>query len=175
MELVDDLPDGMRERVLRLNADLVVDLFRPDEAVWLACDLLVAGVETPTLLELAGESPTRLTSADAVPLVRQVLVELGVEPIDASQAPWIIARDIARQMIAGSLLPEDGARSLWRLWWSCDTAQEIGLMLQPLEAWDETLPAHRDDETIRAEMRDLAEGIVHAANSRLATGGLIES
>lgn len=87
MTLVDNLPDELRERVLRLNADLLVGLLRPDEAVWLACDLLVAGVETPTLLELAGESPIRLILADAVPLVRQTLAELGVEPIDTAQAP----------------------------------------------------------------------------------------
>lgn len=174
MKLVDNLPDELRERVLRLNADLLVDLLRPDEAVWLACDLLVAGVETPMLLELAGESPTRLTLADAVPLVRQTLTELGVEPIDTSQAPWVVARDIARQMIAGGLPPEDGARSLWGLWWSCDTVTEIGLMIQPLDAWDATPPAHRDDEAIRAEMRQLALEVVRVANARLAAGGLVE-
>ncbi|MDU0293554.1 hypothetical protein [Saccharothrix longispora] len=171
---MDNLPDELRERVLRLNADLLTDLLSPDEAVWLACDLLVAGVETPALLELAGESPTRLTFADAAPLVRQTLAELGAEPLDASQAPWVIARDVARQMIAGGLLPEDGARSLWGLWWSCDNAEEIGLMLQPLEAWDETLPEHRDDDAIRAEMRELAEGVVHAANAHLAADGMVE-
>ncbi|WP_306749529.1 hypothetical protein [Saccharothrix yanglingensis] len=171
---MDNLPDELRERVSRLNADLLTDLLSPDEAVWLACDLLVAGVETPALLELAGESPTRLTLADAAPLVRQTLAELGAEPIDASQAPWVIARDVARQMIAGGLLPEDGARSLWGLWWSCDNAEEIGLMLQPLEAWDETLPEHRDDDALRAEMRELAEGVVRAADAHLAAGGMVE-
>ncbi|MBE1463680.1 hypothetical protein [Kibdelosporangium phytohabitans] len=73
MAVVENLPAELRERVLRLNAELVVDLLRPDESVWLACDLLVAGVETPTLAELAGESPTQLRVADAVPLVRQTL------------------------------------------------------------------------------------------------------
>lgn len=175
MTVVENLPDELRERVLRLNADLLTGLLRPDESVRLACDLLVAGVETPTLAELAGESPTRLRVADAVPLVRQTLTELGVVPIDPSQAPWVVARDIARQMIAGTLLPEDGARSLWGLWWSCDNAREIGLMLQPLDAWNDTLPADRDDDAIRAEMRELAQGVLLAANARLVAGGLIDS
>lgn len=78
-------------------------------------------------------------------------------------------------MIAGGLPPEDGARSLWGLWFSCDTAREIGLMIQPLDAWDSTPPAQRDDETIRAEMRDLAREVVRAATARLAAGGLTES
>lgn len=171
---VENLPDELRERVLRLNADLLTDLLRPDEAVWLACDLLVAGVETPALAELAGESPTWLRFPDAVALVRQALTELGVVPIDAAQAPWVMARDVARQMIAGHLLPEDGARSLWGLWWSCDNAPEIGLMIQPLDAWNDTLPADRDDAAIRTEMRELAHGILMAANAKLVAGGLID-
>jgi hypothetical protein len=172
---VENLPDELRDRVSRLNADLLLDLVRPGEAVWLACDLLVAGVESPSTAELAGESATRLLLSDAVPLVRQLLADLGVVPIDAARAPWVVARDIARQMIAGTLLPEAGARSLWGLWWSCDNAPEIGLMLQPLEAWDETLAGNRDDEAIRAEMRELAQGVLLAANARLAGGGLIDS
>jgi hypothetical protein len=174
MVLVDNLPGELRERLTRLNAELLLDLLRPGEAVWLACDLLVAGVETPTLLELAGESPTRLTLAETVPLVRKMLAELGVEPIDTSQAPWVVARNVARQMIAGDLPPEDGARSLWDLWWTCDNAEEIGLMLQPLEAWDETLPAQRNDEAIRAEMTELARGVIRAADARLAADGVDE-
>lgn len=164
-------PDELRARVLCLNADLLVGLLRPDEAVRLACDLLVAGVETPALLELAGESPTGLLLSDAIPLARQVLTELGIAPIDATRAPWVVARDIAREVIAGGLQPEDGARSLWGLWWSCDNAPEIGLMLRPLEAWDDTPPADRDVDSIRAEIRELACAVVDAANTRLAASG----
>ncbi|PXX56535.1 hypothetical protein DFR70_11987 [Nocardia tenerifensis] len=169
-----NLPDELRERVLRLKAELLLDLLRTDAAVWLACDLLVAGVDTPALLELAGESPTGLLLADATPLVRQVLTELEVEPIDESQAAWVVARDIARQMIAGELRPEDGAHSLWGLWSSCDGAAAISVLLEPLEAWDETPPADRDDEAIRAWMRELAHGVVDAAHQRLAATGLIK-
>lgn len=171
---MENLPDELRERVLRLNAELLTGLVRPGDAVWLACELLAAGVDSPTLAELAGESPTRLTSSDAVPLVRQTLAELGIVPIAASQAPWVVARDIARQMIAGELLPEHGARSLWGLWWRCDNAAEIGSMIEPLEIWDATLPADRDDDAIRAELRELARGVVLAATARLAAGGLID-
>jgi hypothetical protein len=60
------------------------------------------------------------------------------------------------------------------LWWSCDIAEEIGLMLQPLEAWHETLPARRNDEAVRAEMRELAQGVVRAADARFAARGMVE-
>lgn len=137
--------------------------------------VLVAGgslryVETPAVLELATASPTRIRRVDAEPLVRRMLTELGIEPVDRTRAPWIVVRDVARQMIAGDLPPEDGARTLWGLWWACGSPQEIGLMLEPLEAWDETLPADRDDEAIRAQLRALAPGVLELAEARLADG-----
>jgi len=169
---MDDLPDELRERLQRLNADLLTDRLRPEYAVWLACDLLMAGVESPAVMELAGESPTRLSSAHAVPLVRQALSELGIGSIDSLQASWVIARDVARQMIAGGLLPEDGAASLWGLWWACENAEELARMLEPLEAWEETSPSDRDDEAIRAEMRRLAPAVIRAADAHLAADGI---
>lgn len=169
-----DLPDELRERLQCLNADLLINQVAPDSAVRAACDLLMAGVETPSVLELAGESPTHLRLPDAVALLRRVLTELGVGWVDPTQAPWVVARDVARQMIAGGLLPEDGASALWSLWWDCDNVEEIGLMLEPLEHWQEALPKDREDETIRARMRLLALDVIRVADARLAvneTGG----
>ncbi|MGI5130930.1 hypothetical protein ACQEVB_29280 [Pseudonocardia sp. CA-107938] len=154
--------------VQRLNADLITGRLPPESTVRLACDLLMVGVETPTVVELAGESPTRLTLGDAVPLVRQVLVELGVEPVDPTKAAWTVARDVARQMLTGDLLPEDGAAMLWDLWEDCENSPVIARMLEPLEAWQETLPEDRDDEAIRDEMRRLAPAVVHTGDARLA-------
>jgi hypothetical protein len=39
--------DELRDRLLRLNAGLLL----PDQAVWLACDLLLAGYETPAVAD----------------------------------------------------------------------------------------------------------------------------
>jgi hypothetical protein len=165
---MDALPDELRERVQRINADLIQDALRPGDAVWLACDLLVAGIESPAVVELAGEPPTRLERSDAVLLVRRLLAEIGVEPVDPGQEPWVVARGIARQMIAGDLLPEVGASELWSLWWSCDNVAELGLMLQPLEDWEATPAMFRDDEAIRAWILELAPAVVRAADERLA-------
>lgn len=74
-------------------------------------------------------------------------------------------------MIASTLPAEVGARTLWGLWWSCDNADEISRMLEPLDAWDETLPHQRDDRAIRAKMRQLAHDVVRAADARTATPG----
>ena len=165
---MDALPEAVRQKVQRLNADLILGLLLPENSVWLACDLLVVGVETAAVVELAGEPPTELRLDDAVPLVRRVLAELGVEPVDTTRAAWVVARDVAGQMITGDLLPEAGAATLWGLWWDCDTAPEIGGMVEPLDAWQQTLPAVRDDDALRAEMRQLAPAVIRAADARLA-------
>lgn len=71
---------------LYLFSTWALDRLLPGEAVWLACDLLVAGLDTPALAELAGEPPTSLTLADGEPLVRTMLAELGIEPVNTTQA-----------------------------------------------------------------------------------------
>jgi len=86
----------------RLNADQADYEIEPDRAVWLACDLLIAGLDTPALCELAGESPTRLEKGEAGALVRQFLVELGFEPMTSEQADWFIGREVARKVIGGA-------------------------------------------------------------------------
>jgi len=56
---------SLRARLQRLNAEFAALDLEPDKAVWLAYDLLVDGVDTPALCELAGESPTRLDEREA--------------------------------------------------------------------------------------------------------------
>lgn len=168
------LSDELRDRVLRLGAELHLGLVAPGPAVWLACDLLVAGVETPTVIELAGESPTGLRAADAVPLVGRALAELGVDPVEPALAGWVLARAVARQMIDGAVPAEDGARTIWGLWSACDDAEEIFALVLPLEVRDYERHG-RDDERLDATLRELAGGVLRVATERLAAGGLIEA
>lgn len=171
---VEHVPERLRERLSRLNAELFLGLPRPGVSVSLACDLLVAGVESPAAVELAGASPAGLRRVDETALVRQMLAELGVEPPDPARAPWIVARAVACDVIGGSLLPEDGTRTLWGLWWSCGSPAEILLMVEPLDVWDQSVPSRRDAEGLRAQMRALARQVVRAAEVRLAAGAQFE-
>lgn len=71
-----DLPAGLWERLDRLHAAAVLDqdisdlflagLF-PGEPVRIACDLLVAGIETPTVIALACESPPETSPSRSRP------------------------------------------------------------------------------------------------------------
>jgi hypothetical protein len=105
-------PD-LRDRLLRLNLDLADCTIDPERVVWLACDLLVAGLDSPALRELAGESPTRLEQSEANALVRQVLVELGIELMTEDEADWYLGRETARQILAGA--PRADWNATWRI------------------------------------------------------------
>ncbi|GGU20877.1 hypothetical protein [Lentzea flava] len=98
----------LRSRLLRLNAGLLL----PDQAVWLACDLLLAGYETPALVELAGESPTDLRGCDAEALADRVLAELGTSRLSEEESNWVECRDLALDVISGEVSPDDWAYRL---------------------------------------------------------------
>ncbi|WP_439662454.1 hypothetical protein ACSHWB_13950 [Lentzea sp. HUAS TT2] len=102
------------ERLLRLNLACADNAIDPQRVVWLACDLLIAGLDSPALSELAGESPTRLTQREADALVRQVLVELGCTLMTEDEADWFLGREAARKVIAGAPRTEWNGAS-WRI------------------------------------------------------------
>lgn len=105
---------SLRSRLERLNVDLADSALEPDRAVWLACDLLLAGVDTPALRELAGESPTRLARRDVHKLVEQMLVELGITPMTAEEADWFLGRETALEILAGAPRDEWEGKT-WRI------------------------------------------------------------
>jgi hypothetical protein len=80
----------LRNRLLRLDLDRVTYALDPAQAVFLACDLLVAGFDSPALCDLAGESPTRLEANDADWLIRRMLVELGLKPMTFEEAEQLL-------------------------------------------------------------------------------------
>ncbi|MDX3657790.1 hypothetical protein PV646_10800 [Streptomyces sp. ID05-26A] len=123
----------LRNRLLRLNVDLAATRMSPDDAIWLACDLLVAGVDTPAVIELAGASPGSTYVADAAHLVERLLAELGIEPMTAQQACWWFARDVARLMATGELDREGGETELSALGAEFGNAELVPGQLVPAE------------------------------------------
>jgi len=99
---------SLREQLLRLNLDQADSSIEPDRVVWVACDLLIGGLDTPALRELAGESPARLEQSDATELVRQVLVELDIVLMTEEEADWFLGREAALQIL------RDAPRAEWK-------------------------------------------------------------
>jgi hypothetical protein len=105
---------SLRSRLERLNAEFAALDIEPDRAVWLACDLLLDGVDTPALCELAGESPTRLDKWETRDRLRQVLEELGIPPMSYEEADWFLGREAALRILDGAPRAE-WADETWRI------------------------------------------------------------
>lgn len=92
----------LRDRLMRFNAEVADGVLESRDTVGFACDLLLAGLDTPAMRELAGESPVQQRASETYDLARQMLVELGVEPMTYDQAYWFLGRETARRILAGA-------------------------------------------------------------------------
>ncbi|WP_156756461.1 hypothetical protein [Actinokineospora pegani] len=155
---MEPLPDGLRDRLRLLRAQVELDQVRPADAVRLACDLLVADVESDGVLDLAVE-PFDTGLRTAGPLIDRVLDGMGVERPDADEAARTVAEDIARAMLAGTLAPEDGAAQMWSVSRGAGHPGVLVNFLGPLEEWENWEGGPQTDAdraAIRARVLELA-------------------
>lgn len=114
-----------------------------DQLIQAGLDALIAGVESPSLVMLAGLF--RSEEPEAPALFDQVLEELGLgfrPPADPRAAKWAMAYWIAGQIADGTLDPAVGTHHIW-----ADIAYDLGYPqeLEPLvhcahnlDGWEES-------------------------------------
>ncbi|MEW9551212.1 hypothetical protein [Nonomuraea sp. NPDC050783] len=101
----------LHEYLVELRGDLLRQRLvgRVADAGWMACDLIGAGIDTPSTLELAGYALSVGSLSEIEPLLRQVLADCGMPPVDIQQEPWDVAHDISLAMQDGTLPISAGA------------------------------------------------------------------
>ncbi|MGW0665139.1 hypothetical protein [Streptodolium elevatio] len=144
------------------------------EAVWqrpsderlvqLGLNALLAGVESPSLAQLAGLG--RPEHHAARELFTQALEELNLLPLvedDLADARWTAARWWSREILVGNLDPLDGATLIW-----LEAAAELGYpqALQPVVTLAQTATANEDPP---AGQQPLKTDIVSAVSRFLRT------
>ena len=87
--------------------------FDPLSIPELACQLLQEGHDTQGLRLLAGES--RPTEVPLIEPFRRVLSEIGLLPMAPETAAVILACEVARDIVAGTMTPHDGIHRIWSL------------------------------------------------------------
>jgi hypothetical protein len=122
-----------------------------------AADLLEAGYDTPSLVRLAGEMNVG-SSADVEPLVGRMFRELGVRyPIFQTEATLIVARQIAREVIAGERNAWAAANHLrgWDTvgWGTDEDLQAIYAINDELD-WDPEYKSRPSLESLRESLLD---------------------
>jgi hypothetical protein len=80
----------------------------------LATDLLLAGVESPALVELAGMVDAT-SYWQVAPVVERAFDEAGLPPIPHEAALWRQAYATARRIASGAVTPRAGATTLWQV------------------------------------------------------------
>ncbi len=155
-----------RETAMLVASGIVRDESRPELAVMLARSLIASGSLSPAVLELAGLSvdPRRVTMADAAPLIRAIFDEFDVELPSLTEASWITARQVAREILAGTTEPLRGAVRLWRLAGDCEGASELWQMLELVDEFDEGRET-RERTVVKVMVQ--ASWIIEAADRRL--------
>jgi hypothetical protein len=135
----------------------------PDAAV----NALDAGCDTPSLVQLAGMEHASWSEIE--PVVARAFADRGREFPDDNQAVKAVADSIARQMVAGTLDPEAGARKLGRdLAWRVN-GQPACEDLMPFTA----LWGHLDAvEAGRLNRDEIRKAMVSEAEAMLERGGV---
>ncbi|WP_405594389.1 hypothetical protein OG741_01805 [Streptomyces sp. NBC_01410] len=88
------------------------DEIRPEDLPMIAAEALTAGVDTPTLCELAGW-PRHADARDIRDAFEQALSESGIELPDPSLARRHALRRLAARLIDGEIAPADLATDDW--------------------------------------------------------------
>jgi len=103
----------MDAQELRLTqARFLLDRLYPELLVEFACQALEAGFDSPSLRALAGESER--TKAITYPLFENALAEMGLDPLDPSEARQVLAKPWAEKILEGMVTPFEGAKAIWQ-------------------------------------------------------------
>ncbi len=126
----------------------------------IARDALEAGLDSPALRQLAGETSPTLSSVG--PLFDRALDELGFARATRAEAALILATAYARQILTGTIGAYDGARRIWRYAWNEDRDQRVA----PFVHWASEFEEYRD-----ADRRTECERGIMEAGQALVEGG----
>ncbi|MFF5100251.1 MULTISPECIES: hypothetical protein [Actinosynnema] len=173
---MDELP----ARLLELSPDLLTRVVEANceasapgrhaidgrDAVRLACDLVLAGVDTPHVVDLACQSPGEVADETANALLRAALDDLGLPAVDWYRFEWTITRKVAGVVLRGEVGPCEGMYDLWDRWDSTPDSTSVAGALLLCAEWEGADEEER--VVLRTRIRAFARATVELADQRLA-------
>ena len=132
--------------------ELVTGDLRTEELPTFAVEALARGADSPTLGELAAQSPFDVRASRD--LFERVLDEFGIVLPDQDQARWNLVRETARAIVEAEIVPEAGARRICR--WASDVEDSGDLRI--FVGLASELEDHPEDRA-RLESQVLAEAV----------------
>jgi hypothetical protein len=133
-----------------------------DRLIRAGVDALVAGVDSPSLAELAGL--LRYEEPEAPGLFTRVIAELGlIPPLEEGAGLWELARWWAGQIVDGTLDPVRGADLIWSR-----AAADLGYPPELQGLVEGAINAMDWNEWFTVSMAEIRAGIVEAAREFVA-------
>ena len=152
--------EAFEYEVQQIAASERLDLISPEQVVDWASQW-VAEIDSTALLSLASlEKPAN--RVDVRELVVTLLQELRLDPVDDQQAGLKVARQVAQQIIDGSVSPVEGAK---RIWW--DVSRRVPLIEEWLRPFGGLASEWEDNVALRQEYE---VDIVEAAQRLVSEG-----
>ncbi|MEV4398283.1 hypothetical protein [Nonomuraea sp. NPDC049607] len=155
-----ELPAELRAYLVELRGDLLCRRLvgRVADAGWMACELIGAGVDTPSTIELAGYALSIGSLSEIEPLLRQVLSECGMPPLDTQQEPWNVAFEVSLAMQDGTLPISAGADFLiTELSPRCGHPPEITELMILIDDWEALRSTPPTDDELRCQAGEIAK------------------
>jgi hypothetical protein len=135
-ESLEDSPEAyaVRQLIELAACELAVEALASEALPQLACDLLLAGADTPSLGMLAGQSPSDVRRSRD--LFLSTLDELGVTMPDKQTAYWRLVRQAATNIVAGKVSPAEAAEVMWQAYTSVEESGDLRVFVGLLSELD---------------------------------------
>ena len=115
---------------------LAAGMLRSADLPSMAADALVRGLDSPSLRELAGQSPR--DALDNRDLFVAVIDELGLVMPSELEALWNLSCATASDIASGAVEPYAGAMLIWRMDWDrLDRRDELSDFIGLASMWQE--------------------------------------
>lgn len=145
---------AVEPRVVRAHWEL--GRLPAEELPDMAVRFLEAGLDGPCLRELAGL--VRPNRSEVLSLAASAFEEAGANELGPVAAAWIVARKIAAGILAGEVLPHNGAKEIGQIARTSPELGSLNIFAGLASEWEDDL-AHRADydAAIREEALTLTE------------------
>ncbi|MEU7654061.1 hypothetical protein AB0C42_14805 [Micromonospora taraxaci] len=154
------MDDELRHRLRTEQARALLDDADPHQAVMLACDLLMAGVNGDAVVALAAESARTLPAYDANRRLAAVIDELGLPELDLPTAVALIAADTCERILDYSIPAEVGTHRLYVVGYEGSPLDHLLPEVTALAAHLEDDLGGRADDDLRTRLGALARTIL---------------
>ncbi|MEU7573239.1 hypothetical protein [Micromonospora sp. NPDC049240] len=153
--------DDLLRRLRTEQARTLLGDADPHHAVMLACDLLVAGVDSQAVMALAAESARTLPAHGANRHLAAVIAELGLPEPDLPTAVALIAADTCRRILDRSIPAEVGTHRLYVVGHEGSPLDDLLPAVAALAAYLEDDLGGRADDELRTKLAALALTILN--------------